>query len=119
MSFELVDTKEQKADIKVVGVGGCGNNAIEYMIKNKVSGVDFICVNTDAQDLKNNPVSENRKCNIGSNITRGLGAGANPEIGRQAAIEDKDNAATKTDTTNVFNLFIFESLFININMVIL
>jgi len=90
MSFELVDTKEQKADIKVVGVGGCGNNAIEYMIKNKVSGVDFICVNTDAQDLKNNPVSENRKCNIGSNITRGLGAGANPEIGRQAAIEDKD-----------------------------
>ena len=90
MSFELVDTKEQKADIKVVGVGGCGNNAIEYMINNKVSGVDFICVNTDAQDLKNNPVSENRKCNIGSNITRGLGAGANPEIGRQAAIEDKD-----------------------------
>ena len=90
MSFELIDTKEQKADIKVVGVGGCGNNAIEYMILNKVSGVDFICVNTDAQDLKNNPVSENRKCNIGHNITRGLGAGANPDIGRQAAIEDRD-----------------------------
>ena len=47
MSFELIDTREQKADIKVVGVGGCGNNAIEYMIHNKVSGVDFICVNTD------------------------------------------------------------------------
>ena len=90
MSFELIDTKEQQADIKVVGVGGCGNNAIEYMIKNKVSGVDFICVNTDAQDLRNNPVSENRKCNIGQNITRGLGAGANPDIGRQAAIEDRD-----------------------------
>ena len=90
MSFELIDTKEQQADIKVVGVGGCGNNAIEYMIKNKVSGVDFICVNTDSQDLRNNPVSENRKCNIGQNITRGLGAGANPEIGRQAAIEDRD-----------------------------
>jgi len=90
MSFELIDTKEQQADIKVVGVGGCGNNAIEYMIKNKVSGVDFICVNTDAQDLKNNPVSDNRKCNIGNNITRGLGAGANPDIGRQAAIEDRD-----------------------------
>ena len=90
MSFELIDTKEQQADIKVVGVGGCGNNAIEYMIKNKVSGVDFICVNTDSQDLRNNPVSENKKCNIGQNITRGLGAGANPEIGRQAAIEDRD-----------------------------
>ena len=90
MSFELIDTKEQQADIKVVGVGGCGNNAIEHMIKNKVSGVDFICVNTDAQDLRNNPVSENRKCNIGQNITRGLGAGANPDIGRQAAIEDRD-----------------------------
>ena len=73
MSFELIDTREQQADIKVVGVGGCGNNAIEYMIKNKVGGVDFICVNTDAQDLKNNPVNDNRKCNIGHNITRGLG----------------------------------------------
>jgi len=90
MSFELNDTKEQKADIKVVGVGGCGNNAIEYMIRNKIDDVDFICVNTDAQDLKNNPVSENRKCNIGYNITKGLGAGANPEIGKQAAIEDRD-----------------------------
>lgn len=90
MSFELIDTREQQADIKVVGVGGCGNNAIEYMIKNKVGGVDFICVNTDAQDLKNNPVNDNRKCNIGHNITRGLGAGANPEIGRQAAVEDRD-----------------------------
>ncbi len=90
MSFELRDNREQKADIKVVGVGGCGNNAIEYMIKNKVSGVDFICVNTDAQDLKNNPVNDNSKCNIGQNITRGLGAGADPEIGRQAAVEDRD-----------------------------
>ena len=90
MSFELIDTREQKADIKVVGVGGCGNNAIEYMIKNKVSGVEFICVNTDAQDLKNNPVNDNNKCNIGHSITKGLGAGANPEVGRQAAIEDKD-----------------------------
>ena len=96
MSFELIDTKEQQADIKVVGVGGCGNNAIEYMIKNKVSGVDFICVNTDSQDLRNNPVSENRKCNIGQNITRGLGAGANPEIGRQAAIEDRDKSVSYT-----------------------
>ena len=104
MSFELIDTKEQKADIKVVGVGGCGNNAIEYMILNKVSGVDFICVNTDAQDLKNNPVSENRKCNIGYNITRGLGAGANPDIGRQAAIEDRDKL--KESIENCDMLFI-------------
>ena len=104
MSFELIDTKEQKADIKVVGVGGCGNNAIEYMILNKVSGVDFICVNTDAQDLKNNPVSENRKCNIGHNITWGLGAGANPDIGRQAAIEDRDKL--KESIENCDMLFI-------------
>ncbi len=104
MSFELIDTKEQKADIKVVGVGGCGNNAIEYMITNKVSGVDFICVNTDAQDLKNNPVSENRKCNIGHNITRGLGAGANPDIGKQAAVEDRDKI--KESIENCDMLFI-------------
>jgi cell division protein FtsZ len=104
MSFELIDTNEQKADIKVVGVGGCGNNAIEYMIVNKVTGVDFICVNTDAQDLKNNPVNENRKCNIGHNITRGLGAGADPEIGRQAAIEDRDKL--KESIENCDMLFI-------------
>ena len=104
MSFELIDTREQKADIKVVGVGGCGNNAIEYMIHNKVSGVDFICVNTDAQDLKNNPVSDNRKCNIGHSITRGLGAGADPDIGRQAAIEDRDKL--KESIENCDMLFI-------------
>ena len=104
MSFELIDTNEQKADIKVVGVGGCGNNAIEYMIINKVTGVDFICVNTDAQDLKNNPVNDNRKCNIGHNITRGLGAGADPEIGRQAAIEDRDKL--KESIENCDMLFI-------------
>ena len=104
MSFELIDTNEQKADIKVVGVGGCGNNAIEYMTVNKVTGVDFICVNTDAQDLKNNPVNDNRKCNIGHNITRGLGAGADPEIGRQAAIEDRDKL--KESIENCDMLFI-------------
>ena len=104
MSFELIDTNEQKADIKVVGVGGCGNNAIEYMIVNKVTGVDFICVNTDAQDLKNNPVNDNRKCNIGHNITRGLGAGADPEIGRQAAMEDRDKL--KESIENCDMLFI-------------
>ena len=104
MSFELIDTREQQADIKVVGVGGCGNNAIEYMITNKVSGVDFICVNTDAQDLKNNPVSDNRKCNIGHSITRGLGAGADPDIGRQAAIEDRDKL--KESIENCDMLFI-------------
>ncbi len=104
MSFELIDTKEQKADIKVVGVGGCGNNAIEYMITNKVTGVDFICINTDAQDLRNNPVSDNRKCNIGHNITRGLGAGADPDIGRQAAIEDRDKL--KESIENCDMLFI-------------
>tara|TARA_B110000014_G_C20085160_1_gene567462 strand:+ start:244 stop:1614 length:1371 start_codon:yes stop_codon:yes gene_type:complete len=90
MSFELNDTCEQKADIKVVGIGGCGNNAIEHMIKKEVSGVDFICVNTDSQDLANNSVSQNSKFQIGLGITKGLGAGADPEVGRQAALEDKE-----------------------------
>ncbi|MBT7542575.1 MAG: cell division protein FtsZ [Gammaproteobacteria bacterium] len=90
MSFELNDTCEQKADIKVIGVGGCGNNAIEHMIKNEVSGVDFICVNTDSQDLANNSVSQNSKFQIGLGITKGLGAGADPEVGRKAALEDKE-----------------------------
>jgi cell division protein FtsZ len=90
MSFEINDTCEQKADIKVIGVGGCGNNAIEHMIKNEVSGVDFICVNTDSQDLANNSVSQNSKFQIGLGITKGLGAGADPEVGRKAALEDKE-----------------------------
>ena len=86
--FELVDMQPQEAVIKVVGVGGCGGNAVDHMIEAGVQGVDFICANTDAQALKRNRSSV--QLQLGANVTKGLGAGANPEIGRQAAVEDRE-----------------------------
>ena len=86
--FELMDNYSQNAVIKVVGVGGGGGNAVEHMLQQKIEGVDFICVNTDAQAMKNS--SARTVLQLGSNITKGLGAGANPEIGRQAALEDRE-----------------------------
>jgi cell division protein FtsZ len=79
---------ETFARIKVVGVGGSGKNAINHMINNKVKGVDFLAINTDAQDLHHSMAK--RKIHIGKNLTKGLGAGMNPEIGRQAAEETKE-----------------------------
>ncbi|MGH9388384.1 MAG: cell division protein FtsZ, partial [Vicinamibacteria bacterium] len=86
--IELDDTKELGARIKVIGIGGGGGNAINTMIDSRLRGVDFIAANTDAQALAANraPV----KIQLGSRLTKGLGAGANPEIGRNAAIEDKE-----------------------------
>jgi cell division protein FtsZ len=89
--FELVENIPQSAVIKVIGVGGGGGNAVHHMIKNEVSGVEFICANTDAQALNN--LKAKTILQMGSNITKGLGAGANPEIGRQAALEDRDEIA--------------------------
>jgi cell division protein FtsZ len=89
--FELVDNVPQNAVIKVVGVGGGGGNAVKHMIASNVDGVDFICANTDAQALTN--VSSKTVLQLGTNITKGLGAGANPEIGRQSAMEDRDRIA--------------------------
>ena len=86
--FELVDNLPQNAVIKVVGVGGGGGNAVKHMIDSEVEGVDFICANTDAQALKN--IDARTVLQLGSSMTKGLGAGANPEIGRQAAMEDRD-----------------------------
>ncbi len=86
--FVLADTENQGAIIKVVGVGGGGGNAVTHMVNSGIEGVDFICVNTDAQALKHSKVKTSLQ--IGSNITKGLGAGADPEIGRQAAMEDRD-----------------------------
>ncbi len=88
--FELVDSGPQKAVIKVFGVGGGGGNAVRHMLKTKIEGVDFIAANTDAQALKNLDATI---LQIGSSITRGLGAGANPAIGREAALEDQDRIA--------------------------
>ncbi|MBH9334919.1 cell division protein FtsZ [Pseudomonas aeruginosa] len=86
--FELVDNIAQTAVIKVIGVGGGGGNAVNHMAKNNVEGVEFICANTDAQALKN--IAARTGLQLGPGVTKGLGAGANPEVGRQAALEDRE-----------------------------
>ena len=86
--FELVDTTNQTAVIKVIGVGGGGGNAVQHMLDADIEGVEFICANTDSQALKNS--SAKTVLQLGSNMTKGLGAGADPEVGRQAALEDRD-----------------------------
>jgi len=88
MMFEIVDNVAQSAVIKVIGVGGGGGNAVQHMIKNTIDGVEFICANTDAQALEKMDTKLNLQ--LGGGTTKGLGAGANPEIGRQAALEDRD-----------------------------
>ncbi len=86
--FELVDAANQAAVIKVIGVGGGGGNALQHMLGANMEGVEFICANTDAQALKNS--SAKTVLQLGCNMTKGLGAGANPDVGRQAALEDRD-----------------------------
>ncbi len=86
--FELVDNVPQNAVIKVIGIGGGGGNAVKHMIANNIEGVEFICANTDAQALAD--MAANTVLQLGGNITKGLGAGANPDVGRQAALEDRD-----------------------------
>ena len=90
--FELVNaTPQQAAVIKVIGVGGGGCNAVDHMFDSAMEGVQFICVNTDVQALEKSRC--NVKLNIGSSVTKGLGAGTNPEIGRKSAVEDRDSIA--------------------------
>ena len=86
--FELMDSIAQDAIIKVIGVGGGGGNAVTHMVASGIDGVDFICANTDAQALVK--IEGATTLQIGGNITKGLGAGANPDIGRQAALEDRE-----------------------------
>ncbi len=86
--FELLDAYSQNAVIKVIGVGGGGSNAVEHMLAANIDGVDFICANTDAQALKNSAAGT--VLQLGGSVTKGLGAGANPEVGRQAALEDRE-----------------------------
>lgn len=93
--FKLVDTTPQSAVIKVVGVGGGGGNAVEHMLREDVEGVDFICANTDAQALHN--LTARTLLQLGSGVTKGLGAGANPDMGKDAALEDKDRIAEVLD----------------------
>ena len=88
MLFEFDSLSEQKANLKVVGVGGAGGNAVNRMITSGMQGVDFIAINTDAQDLENNPAEH--KIQIGKNLTKGLGAGANSDVGKNAAEADSE-----------------------------
>ncbi len=88
--FELVDNVPQEAVIKVVGVGGGGGNAVCHMLNSQLEGVEFVCANTDSQALKKQHLQAHTHLQLGANITRGLGAGANPEVGREAAMEDRD-----------------------------
>ncbi len=86
--FELMENHSEEAVIKVVGVGGGGGNAVEYMVASNIEGVEFIAANTDAQALRNS--SANVTLQLGANVTKGLGAGANPDVGRRSAEEDRD-----------------------------
>ena len=86
--FELMDAYSQSAVIKVIGVGGGGGNAVAHMVTAGIDGVEFMCINTDSQALKHAKVKT--ALQIGTNMTKGLGAGADPEVGRQAAMEDRD-----------------------------
>ena len=88
MMFEFDSLTEQKAKLKVVGVGGAGGNAVTRMITSGMQGVDFIAINTDAQDLENNP--SEHKIQVGKNLTKGLGAGANSNVGKEAVEADKE-----------------------------
>ena len=88
MKFELVDSYNQNAVIKVIGVGGGGGNAVNHMVNSQIEGVDFICANTDAQALKT--LHSRSVIQLGNALTKGLGAGANPDVGRQAALDDRD-----------------------------
>ncbi|WP_263078535.1 cell division protein FtsZ [Endozoicomonas sp. Mp262] len=91
--FELVDNIPQEAVIKVIGVGGGGGNAVCHMLNSQLEGVEFVCANTDAQALKKQHLQAHTHLQLGASITRGLGAGANPEVGREAAMEDRDRIA--------------------------
>ena len=89
--FEMLeDNVPQEAVIKVIGVGGGGGNAVCHMLNSQLDGVEFVCANTDAQALKKQHLQAHTHLQLGAGITRGLGAGANPQIGREAAMEDRD-----------------------------
>jgi len=101
--FEVMEeVRPNGAVIKVIGVGGCGGNAVDHMIVNGVKGVEFICANTDMQALKRTQAST--QLQLGAGITRGLGAGADPEVGRQAAIEDRERIVELLSGTDMLFL---------------
>ena len=104
--FELMDAYRKSAVIKVLGVGGGGGNAVKHMASCGIDGVDFVCTNTDQQALESTQVKTTLQ--IGCNITKGLGAGADPDVGRQAAMEDRDRIHEVVEGTDM--LFITAGL---------
>ncbi len=100
--FELMDSYNQQATIKLMGIGGGGGNAVDHMVRSSIEGVDFICANTDAQALNN--VQSKTTLQLGANMTKGLGAGANPDIGRQAALEDRERIQEVIEGTDMLFL---------------
>jgi len=100
--FEIMEVPLQDAVIKVIGVGGCGGNAVDHMIANGVKGVEFVCANTDMQALRR--TQARTQLQLGANITKGLGAGADPEVGRQAALEDRERIVELISGTDMLFL---------------
>jgi len=97
--FEIMDSPSSNAVIKVIGVGGGGGNAVEHMLSSNIDGVEFICANTDAQALERSSVKTSIQ--LGREITKGLGAGADPAVGRQAALEDRDRIIELLSNTDM------------------
>jgi len=100
--FEIMEVPSQEAVLKVIGVGGCGGNAVDHMIANGVKGVEFICANTDMQALKR--TQARTQLQLGANVTKGLGAGSDPGVGRQAALEDRERIAEMLAGTDMLFL---------------
>jgi len=105
-AYKLMDTNNQEANIKVIGIGGGGGNAVSHMATKGIKGVEFICANTDTQDLR--MTKANVQLQIGINETKGLGSGSKPEIGRASAEEDRERIASVIDGSNM--LFIAAGL---------
>ena len=87
-AYQLMDTANQEASIKVIGIGGGGGNAVSHMVTKGIKGVEFMCANTDTQDLR--MTQADIQLQIGINETKGLGSGSKPEIGRASAEEDRE-----------------------------
>ena len=105
-AYQLMDTNNQEANIKVIGIGGGGGNAVSHMVTKGIKGVEFICANTDTQDLR--MTKADIQLQIGINETKGLGSGSKPEIGRASAEEDRERIASVIDGSNM--LFIAAGL---------
>ena len=105
-AYQLMDTNNQEANIKVIGIGGGGGNAVTHMVTKRIKGVEFICANTDTQDLR--MTKADIQLQIGINETKGLGSGSKPEIGRASAEEDRERIASVIDGSNM--LFIAAGL---------